>query len=261
MKERFPRVTWYTCSPAGVLAVADPVMAVQYDTRFDSKAVAPRAQQFFYQYCPEDENQGACVRACVHCRAVCLIVWLCPGGMVVQQIRRVSQRGSFPLLLLLLFKQQRTAVLLKVMAPSTTTAHAATQKPGTAPANTLLSYPIKITALDPVFVVGVSVKGVWRFDGRSRGWLVLDGRGTARTILTDALPPNPPTASQQTNSQGRRGPDLQGRGGGLRVQLRDGQQVDVLVAAARRRVLAHGRLRRLAVGARHLGAWRALLSF
>lgn len=37
MKERFPRVTWYTCSPSGVLAVADPVMAVQYDTRFDSK--------------------------------------------------------------------------------------------------------------------------------------------------------------------------------------------------------------------------------
>lgn len=37
MKERFPRVTWYTCSPSGVLAVADPVMTVQYDTRYDSK--------------------------------------------------------------------------------------------------------------------------------------------------------------------------------------------------------------------------------
>lgn len=63
MKERFPRVQWYTCSPSGVLKVADPVAAVNYDTRFDSKAVAPRSQQFFYQYCPDDQiNEGACVR-------------------------------------------------------------------------------------------------------------------------------------------------------------------------------------------------------
>jgi hypothetical protein len=50
-------------------------------------------------------------------------------------------------------------VLVKVVAPSTTTAHAAKQKPGTAPANTLLSYPVKVSTQDPVFVVGVSVKG------------------------------------------------------------------------------------------------------
>jgi hypothetical protein len=59
MKERFPRVEWFTCSPSGVLAPANPIMAVQYDTRYDSKAVAPRAQQYFYQYCPADVNDGA----------------------------------------------------------------------------------------------------------------------------------------------------------------------------------------------------------
>lgn len=45
------------------------------------------------------------------------------------------------------------------MSPSTTTAHAANQKAGTAPANTLLAYPVKVSAKEPVFVVGVSVKG------------------------------------------------------------------------------------------------------
>lgn len=45
------------------------------------------------------------------------------------------------------------------MAPSTTTVHAKGQKAGTAPANTLLAYSIKVSSQDPVFVVGVSVKG------------------------------------------------------------------------------------------------------
>lgn len=49
---------WFTCSPTGVLAVADPVVDFQFDTRFDSKALVPRASQYFYQFCPDDVSQA-----------------------------------------------------------------------------------------------------------------------------------------------------------------------------------------------------------
>lgn len=90
MKERFPRVQWFTCSPQGVLKVADPVMAVQYDTRFDSKAVAPRSQQYFYQYCPDDVNESTS-----------WLLAVCPGGGIVSIGRSVgrSPEGGGPLLL------------------------------------------------------------------------------------------------------------------------------------------------------------------
>lgn len=45
------------------------------------------------------------------------------------------------------------------MSPSTTTIHASKQKTGTAPANALHAYSVKVSAKHPVFVVGVSVKG------------------------------------------------------------------------------------------------------
>lgn len=141
----------------------------------------------------------------------------------------------------------KQTVLVKVMAPSTTSVHAAAQKPGTAPANTLLSYPVKISSQEPVFVVGVSVKGTCVRKALLVVHSTLQTHGQSHH-LTNQYYPTP-----KKYSQGPGGPVLQGRGGGLRLQLHHGQQVDLHGPAPCGRQVAGGRLRRLQVGARRLG--------
>jgi len=110
-------VEWFTCSPTGILAIADPVVDYQFDTRFDSKALVPRSSQYFYQFCPDAVSQA----------------------------------------------------LVKVMGPSTITVQGYLQGATTAPANTLATFPLSISAKQPEFVVGVSIKAKDPIDAYFKG--------------------------------------------------------------------------------------------
>ena len=134
--------------------VADPVMGVQYDTRYDSKETAPRAQQYFYQYCPEEENEGAW--ALLSIPSFAFLPYPAPSGVSMALGEPHSTDATTRAIPTF---SPTTTALLKVYAPSTTIVQAVNQVPKAAPANTINAYSVTINAKDPVFVVGASVKG------------------------------------------------------------------------------------------------------